>query len=279
MASDLVRRTTDLRAQTLSPEVPEEHRALIGQYLADAAEDFVPRMRGLIEPEGEFLAPISQIRMTAVQNRIVQHQDIPQMKVLVAALPRGTSFARAFVVLPGAGLAPDGRVFLESMQARLAGNMSAALAGCQRFEGEFSKSPLRATALRLMADTYANAGRYSEAMAIAGRATCQCPGAPQPVMNAAAYLVEFGPRGFDFRAPTIDHIELRAPAIEHVFKGTPGELLKGMPGVDHMFKGIIQISGSSGARVWIMKSEAVPPTRLTELLSDEPESRPVRNPK
>jgi len=186
-ATDLTRRTSELRKMSLSPAVAAENRAIIVQYLEDMEQDFIPQMRFFIEDNGGRTISVRAIRDAALQSSLIWRQDLERMKILVAALPRGTSFSGTSGVAVQ-GLGADGRLFLEAKHARLAGEFQRAIAGFQRFESEFQKSSLRPAAQYLEFETLATANRLADALNVAGRASCQCAGGAPEMLRAAEWV-------------------------------------------------------------------------------------------
>src|SRR5262245_8407457 len=76
-STNLAQRTAELRRQL--PTFPEAERRITAQYLADVEDDFIPKMRALIQNEGDQKVSAKQLRQYAVQNRIVQNGDLERM--------------------------------------------------------------------------------------------------------------------------------------------------------------------------------------------------------
>lgn len=158
-ASKLPQLTDELRRSRF--ELSPERRAIVDRYLDDS-EDFVRRLRPLLEDDEQAPVPVSEVRDRATLSRLVLYGGLESMKPLVAALPRGGSFSAR----PARGrmlpLGPDGRLLIESKQARLAGDMPQAIAGFRKFNKEFQTSPLTPAATLLQFDSLAAAGQWGK---------------------------------------------------------------------------------------------------------------------
>ena len=157
------------------------------------------------------------------------------MKMLVASLPRGTFFASRPTGPEAGRLDADGRLFLASKRARLAGQLPAAIDFLQKFESDFRKSSsLNPAAVYLRFDTLAAAGKWDDALNAVRQSKCV------PYTGVAV----------DSLGQALQFITLRGPA------GTgavPSGTEIGIPWPDG---GDLHFGGSF--KIFILKSEGAP---------------------
>jgi hypothetical protein len=245
--------TQQLRRAQL--EAPPEIRPLVERYLEDAGDDFVPKMRRMIE-SGQYSVP--DIRTAVAMSRVRQVLD--RMKFVVAALPRGTAFATCRPADDTFGrLTPDGRRFIELKQARLAGQLSLAIDGFDRFDSEFPKSQLTPAATYLQFEAYNAAGMPGAAWNVLDRSGC-IKGPPQEAVRQVARWVSpaqgWGPMWVVPMPSLQDHYQ-EAVAPSRDFKG---------------FR--LTVLGHNGQKM-TFTSETIPGAAAGEL-APVPESRPSK---
>lgn len=174
--------TEELRRQQF--ESPPEIRWLVKQYLDEAENQFVPRMQSAIQ-NGQ---SVREIRNAASFSNLCRL--LGPMKLVVAALPRGTSFGCQPAPTVFSRLALDGRRLISAKHARLSGQYSRAIEDVKLFDDEFPKSRLRPAAIYVGFDAYNSAGMPGEAWSFVGRSGCvQLSGPPQMVIRELGRFV------------------------------------------------------------------------------------------
>lgn len=204
VASGLPQLTKELRNQSFN--VADRWR--VDRYLQAMEDEFVPRMRGLLE--GETPQSIAAIRNAAIHSRV--RFDLGGMKMLVASLPHGTFFASRPAGPEAARLSPDGRLVLASKRARLAGQLPAAIDFLKKFEDNFRKSSsLNPAAVYLQFDALAAAGKWDDALNAVRQSKCvPCTGVTVDSLGQALQFITLrAPAGSGMAVQWLDDGDLQ----------------------------------------------------------------------
>jgi hypothetical protein len=163
---ELTRRLTeDLRSGAF--ELPPEHKAWVEGYVQDAERDFVPRMQSTL---GSGNRSVGEIRNAAALSPMCGKID--QLKLMTAAMQRGTSFRNQPMASVVLSLKDDGRRFIKYKHARLAGDLSQAIEGFEGFDAAFPNSRLSPAARYLQVEALNAAGNQAQAWTVVKQGIC-----------------------------------------------------------------------------------------------------------
>jgi hypothetical protein len=163
---ELTRRLAeDLRSGAFEP--PPELKAWVEAYVQDAERDFVPRMQSTIESGTH---SVREIRNAAAGSPLYWKLD--RMKLMTAAMQRGTSFRNEPMARVVLSLKDDGRRLIETKYARLSGDLSQAIKGFEGFDAAFPKSRLVPAARYLQVEALNAAGNQAQAWTVVKQGIC-----------------------------------------------------------------------------------------------------------